>query len=125
MRLNAYIGLFTGLAVFASGCTQKPAPQQPIATDIQRTETVRYNKRDYIVSFKYDEASELYNVNVKRPSRPMSSNDKDKDNAIQVASSTVSYYSCPRGYRGKLVPGTANYRSNKSWQLAARCKQSG
>ncbi|MGI9371545.1 MAG: hypothetical protein ACR2OJ_03545 [Hyphomicrobiales bacterium] len=124
MRRLIFIGVLAGLSLLTGACAQKSSPE-PIATNIQRTETVRYNKRDYIVSFKYDQGSALYNVNVKRPSRPMSSNAKDKDNAVQVASSTVSYYSCPKGYRGRLVPGTASYRSNKSWQLAARCKQSG
>ena len=112
------------LVMVAGGCAKKDS-SGAVLTSTKRTETVRYNKRDYLVSFKYNDSSEAYDVTVKRPSRPMSGSDKDRDNAVQVAASTVSYYSCPKGYRGKLVPGSAAFSGDKSWSLAAKCQPSG
>ncbi|MGI9484163.1 MAG: hypothetical protein ACR2OR_17585 [Hyphomicrobiales bacterium] len=105
----------------AGGCAQKSSTDA-VLTSSKRTETVRYNKRDYLVSFKYNDSSQVYDVSVKRKSGPMSGSEKDRENAEQVAASTVSYYSCPQGYRGRPVPGSAAFSSNKTWTLAAKCQ---
>lgn len=89
----------------------------------QRTETVRYNKRDYTVSFIYDDSAKAYNVKVRRPARPMDAGSGDRNNATQVAASTVSYYACPTGYRAKPT-GAASY-SAAQWSVTTRCAKTG
>lgn len=119
MRLLPMAGLAIASTMMITGCAKKQTVSVPSLQ--QRTETVRYNKRDYSVTFKYNQSSQAYDVTVKRPAKPMSSNDKERDNAMQVAASTVSYYGCPVGYRGRPVAGSASFQSNKSWKASARC----
>ncbi|MEM7425357.1 MAG: hypothetical protein AAF441_04640 [Pseudomonadota bacterium] len=89
----------------------------------QRTETVRYNKRDYKVSFIYSNSAKAYNVSVRRPGRPMKSNSSDRNNATQVAISTVSYYACPKGFRARPV-GAPSY-GGRRWSVSAQCAPTG
>ena len=89
----------------------------------KRTETVRYNKRDYKVSFIYSKSSQSYDVSVRRPGRPMKSGATDRNNATQVAISTVSYYACPKGYRAKAL-GSPSY-SGSRWAVSAQCAPTG
>lgn len=125
MRQFCFLGaIILTVGGVGAGCAKK-STTAPVLTSTQRTETVRYNKRDYSVSFKYNDSSKAYDVSVKRPSKAMSSSSTDRNNAVQVASSTVSYFSCPKNYRGRLVPGSASYGGNKTWKLAARCLPQG
>ncbi len=89
----------------------------------QRNEIVRYNKRDYKVSFIYRNSAKAYDVSVKRPGRPMKSDATDRNNATQVAISTVSYYACPKGYRARAL-GSPSYGSSR-WAVTAQCAPTG
>ncbi len=107
-------------AVPLAGCQTGGSSASGVIGAYQRTETVRYNKRDYSVSFIYSNSTKAYNVTVKRPSRPMNNGAKDRNNATQVAMSTVSYYACPNGYRAKALSGAVSYGGSR-WAVKARC----
>jgi hypothetical protein len=113
--------VLTGLV---AGCAKKNATG-PVLSSTERTETVRYNKRDYSVRFKFDDSRKAYDVSVKRRKNPMTASSKERNNAVQAGISTVSYFSCPKGYRGRVVPGSASYGGNNTWNLAARCALQG
>ena len=100
----AIVGL---LALPLAGC-QTGKPSEGVIGAYQRTEVVRYNKRDYTVSFIYSDSSKSYDVKVRRPGRPMDGGASDRNNATQVASSTVSLLCLPhrlsrQAHRGSLV----------------------
>ena len=111
------------LSVLLGACQTGGGAGGGVIGAYQRTETVRYNKRDYKVSFIYSQSSKAYNVSVRRPGRPMKSDATDRNNATQVAISTVSYYACPKDFRAKPV-GSASYGSSR-WSVAARCAPTG
>ncbi|MEM8645489.1 MAG: hypothetical protein AAGF86_04010 [Pseudomonadota bacterium] len=111
----AFVGL---MALPLAGC-QTGGESEGVIGAYQRTETVRYNKRDYTVSFIYSDSSKSYDVKVRRQGRPMDAGAKDRNNATQVAASTVSYYACPAGYRAKPI-GSAQFASAQ-WSVNARC----
>ena len=115
----AIVGL---LALPAAGC-QTGNQSGGVIGAYQRTETVRYNKRDYTVSFIYEDSSKSYDVKVRRPGRPMDGGASDRNNATQVAASTVSYYACPTGYRAKPT-GTASF-AGAQWSVNTRCAKTG
>ncbi|NNF79102.1 MAG: hypothetical protein HKN05_13825 [Rhizobiales bacterium] len=113
----------TGLLAVPLAACQTGKPSEGVIGAYQRTETVRYNKRDYTVSFIYSDSSKSYNVKVRRPGGPMNSGATDRNNATQVASSTVSYYACPTGYRAKPT-GAASFASAQ-WSVSTRCAKTG
>lgn len=112
-----------GLLVVPLGACQTDKKSEGVIGAYQRTETVRYNKRDYTVSFVYSDSSKSYDVKVRRPSRPMDGGASDRNNATQIASSTVSYYACPTGYRAKPI-GEASF-SSAQWSVNTRCAKTG
>jgi len=107
------------VAGLVAGCQTTTGSTHGMIGAYERTETVRYNKKDYQVSFKYRDTAKAYDVSVKRASRPMTSGAEDRNNAQQVAISTVSYYACPKGYRAK-VSGVTAYSSER-WSVQAQC----
>ena len=115
--------LIVSLLALPLAACQTGSPTGGVLGAYKRTETVRYNKRDYKVSFIYSQSSKAYNVSVRRPGRPMKSDATDRNNATQVAISTVSYYACPKDFRAKPV-GSASYGSSR-WSVAARCAPTG
>ena len=44
---------------------------------------------------------------------------KQQKDAVQLATSSLSYYACPDGHRGRME-GVAAY-SNAKWRLQAKC----
>lgn len=112
-----------GLLALPLGACQTDSTSEGVVGAYQRTETVRYNKRDYSVSFIYQDSSKSYNVKVRRPGGPMNAGAADRNNATQVAASTVSYYACPTGYRAKPT-GAASF-SSAQWSVNTRCKKTG
>lgn len=86
----------------------------------QRNEMVRYKKRDYKVSFICSDSAKAYRVKVRRPGRPMKNDAKDRNNATQVAISTVSCYTCPKNQRAKAIAGSVSHGGNQ-WAVSARC----
>ena len=110
------------LALPLAGC-QTGEPSGGVIGAYQRTETVRYNKRDYTVSFIYSDSSKPYDVKVRRPGGPMNGGAADRNNATQVAASTVSYYACPTGYRAKPT-GAASF-AGAQWSVNAKCAKTG
>ena len=113
----AFVGL---MALPLAGC-QTGDQSEGIIGAYQRTETVRYNMRDYTVSFIYSDSSKSYDVKVRRQGQPMNGGATDRNNATQVAASTVSYYACPAGYRAKPL-GSASFASAQ-WSVNTRCKK--
>lgn len=115
--------LILGLLTLPLAACQTGKPADGVVGAYQRTEIVRYNKRDYTVSFIYSDSSKAYNVTVLRPKKPMDGGAADRNNATQVAASTVSYYACPQGYRAK--PTRAASYSGSKWSVSARCAKTG
>lgn len=115
--------LILGLLALPLAACQTGKPSEGVVGAYQRTEIVRYNKRDYTVSFIYNDSAKAYNVTVLRPKGPMNNGAADRNNATQIAASTVSYYACPQGYRAK--PTSAASYSSPKWSVTARCAKTG
>ena len=74
-----------GLLALPLAACQTSKPSEGVIGAYERTEIVRYNKRDYTVSFIYRDSSKSYDVKVHRPRGPMNNGAKDRNNATQVA----------------------------------------
>ena len=104
------------VAVLVAGCKTSntvritEAPPQPLTAP--RSEPIFYNGKTYQLDFS-PAGSGLYNMAVS------GMGPKQQKDAVQLATSSLSYYACPDGHRGR-IEGVAAYASSK-WRLQARC----
>lgn len=82
-----------------------------------RSEPIFYNGKHYALNYSYNDAMKAFDMKVSGTTTPMRS-DGEKD-AVNIASSSLGYFACPAGQRGRLV-GTPKFK-NGVWTLQARC----
>lgn len=82
-----------------------------------RSEPIFYNDKHYALSYSYNDAMKAFDMKVSGTTTAMKP-DSQKD-AINIASSSLGYFACPDGQRGRLV-GSPKFKGGM-WSLQARC----
>lgn len=91
----------------------KPVVAAPKAIAQSRSEPIFYNGKTYQLDFSRTATSGVYALSVAGMSA------KQQKDAVAVATSSLGYYACPEGQRGKLT-NTPAYAESK-WTMTARC----
>ncbi|MGE0008198.1 MAG: hypothetical protein AB7S92_21775 [Parvibaculaceae bacterium] len=110
-----------GLAVLLAACGK--AGNVDInsgAREVQtqsRSEPIYYNGRHYALNYTYNDSAKVFDMKVSGTTAAMKS-DSEKD-AVNIASSSLGYFACPEGQRGRLV-GAPKFKGG-TWALQARC----
>jgi hypothetical protein len=82
-----------------------------------RSEPIIYNGKHYALNYTYNDATKAFDMKVSGTEAAMKP-DSQKD-AINIASSSLGYFACPDGQRGRLV-GAPKFDGGV-WALQARC----
>lgn len=108
------------LAVMAalSACASKPKVdvKRSAASEIQttsRSEPIFYNGKTYQLDYDFNQGDNRFDMKVS------GLGPNNKQDAINIATSALSYYSCPDNRRGRLQ-GTPVYNAGK-WDVKAMC----
>jgi len=88
---------------------------------VAHTEPVHFNGQRYTITFQYQSSLSGYDVTVRRPKRPLRNTQGDRSSAVEVATSSVSHFACPKGQRAQMVPGSATFAAPTAWSIKARC----
>ena len=124
MRLLIAVAMIGPVLLF--GCAKKPAmvpaaPAAPIVVS-NHDEPVIFNGQKFIVSFKYGVADKVYDVEVRRASRPLSAKkESDLKDAAQVASSTLTHYACPGSTKARPTLAEPLLSKKGAWTTQLRC----
>lgn len=115
-RLNR-IAMLAALAAAVTGCktastvritNEKPAPEQVAA----RSEPIFYNGKTYKLDFA-PRSGGVYDMAVSGMSG------KQKKDAVAVATSSLGYFACPDGQKGRLQNDPAY--ADAKWRMQAKC----
>lgn len=110
--------ILVAAAVALAGCktektvritSERPQPE-PVAT---RSEPIFYNGKTYQLDFGPKGNSGVYDMAVS------GMGPKQKNDAVAVATSSLAYYACPDGQRGRLQ-NEPSYAGSK-WRMQAKC----
>ena len=106
-----------------AGCSNRQASvaRNPYADGVTHTEPVFYNGKHYNMQFRFAAAQNLYDVNIAgRGGRALGGKPGDERIISEVAASALGHFTCARGQKGRVIPGTVRH-TGKSWNLKARC----
>jgi len=111
-----------GFAVLLAACSKAgrvdiTSNGPPTLQTQSRSEPVFYNGKHYALNYSYNDAMKAFDVKVQGTESAMKP-DSQKD-AVNIASSSLSYFACPDGQRGRLV-GSPKFDGGV-WALQARC----
>ncbi len=110
------------LSVFAAACSKSgnidinSGGAKRVQTQA-RSEPIFYNGKHYALNYSYNEAMKAFDMKVSGTTAPMKP-DSQKD-ATNIAFSSLGYFACPDGQKGRLV-GTPKFKGGV-WALQARC----
>ena len=108
--------LLTAAAALLAACSQDPAVritrEKKAPPAVARSEPIFYNGKTYRLDFSPREAG-VYDMAVSGMSA------KQRKDAEAVATSSLGYFACPEGQRGKLQ-NTPSYTEAK-WRMQAKC----
>jgi hypothetical protein len=109
-----YIVLVFALALTACGKPQvsvvKTPPAQKVVTK-SRSEPIFYNGKTYQLDYDYAGGAFAMRVSGMGP--------KQQKDAVAVATSSLGYFACPDGQKGRLE-GVPSYDAGQ-WKMSARC----
>lgn len=107
------IVLITAIAACASKPKVEVTRSEPQIQTNSRSEPIFYNGKTYQLDYEFNQGQNLFDMKVSGlgPS--------NKQDAINIATSALSYYSCPDSKRGRLK-GSPAYNGGK-WSLKASC----
>ena len=111
--------LAISVAIIAlAGCSSKPkvdvkrsAPSEIQTTS--RSEPIFYNGKTYQLDYSFNDDRNLFDMKVS------GLGPNNKQDAINIATSALSYYSCPDSRRGRLQ-GQPVFNAGK-WDVKAMC----
>ncbi len=115
-RLNRF-AVFAVLGLVLAGCktastvritSEKPAPEQAAA----RSEPIFYNGKTYKLDFA-PRTGGVYDMAVS------GMGPKQKKDAVAVAISSLGYFACPEGQKGRLQNDPAY--ADAKWRMQAKC----
>jgi hypothetical protein len=78
-----------------------------------RSEPIFYNGKTYQLDYVYNEGQSAFDMKVS------GLGPKQQKDAVNIATSSLAYYACPDGQRGRLQ-GTPKFAEGK-WDLQAKC----
>jgi hypothetical protein len=105
-----------GLVLLAACTTKSKIEITRVAPTVQtksRSEPVFYNGKNYQLDYAYNETQRVFDMKVD------GLGPKQQKDATNIATSSLAYYACPDGQRGKLT-GAPVYIDGK-WALQAKC----
>jgi hypothetical protein len=111
-----------GLAVLLAACSKggnvdiNSGSSRKTQTQ-SRSEPIFYNGKHYALNYSYNDSMKSFDMKVSGTTTAMKP-DSQKD-AINIASSSLGYFACPEGQRGRLV-GSPKFNGGV-WALQARC----
>jgi hypothetical protein len=105
-------------AVFLTACESKSTVRvsngRPVAVETKsRSEPIFYNGKTYQLDFNFVEGSGTFDMRVS------GMGPKQKNDAVAVATSSLGYYACPEGQKGRLQ-GEPAYAGTR-WRMQAKC----
>lgn len=113
-RILICLTLPLALAACKTQSTVRVTNEKPVAAVPQsRSEPIFYNGRTYQLDFRPASAAGAYDMTVGGMSA------KQQKDAVAVATSSLGYYACPDGQRGKLTVEPSY--SAATWRMQARC----
>ena len=111
------VGLVICVFALLGGCAAKPefsVNRGPAAVQTgARSEPVYYNGKTYRLDYTYSEAQGLFDMRISGLSP------RQQQDAINIAISSLGYFACPDGQRGR-IRGMPIY-VNRKWSLFAQC----
>ena len=120
--MNRNVLALVCVAILASACSKSgnvdinSGGPRTVQTQ-SRSEPIFYNGKHYALAYTYNNSMKAFDVKVSGTTTPMKY-DSQKD-AVNIASSSLSYFACPDGQRGQLV-GSPKFDGGV-WVLQARC----
>lgn len=117
MRNHIHSLILLGLTgALLAGCSADPqvriTKDKPVQAVPARSEPIFYNGKTYRLDFSPRSAG-VYDMTVSGMSA------KQRKDAEAVATSSLGYFACPEGQRGKLQ-NTPAY-ANAKWRMQAKC----
>jgi hypothetical protein len=111
------ISVITCALVLLAACTTKSKIEvthvAPTVQTKSRSEPIFYNGKNYQLDYSFNEAQSVFDMRVS------GLGPKQQKDATNIATSSLAYYACPDGQRGKLI-GTPAFVDGK-WALQAKC----
>jgi hypothetical protein len=105
------------LSLVLAACAAKPKVDitrgAPEVQTMSRSEPIFYNGKTYQLDYVYDQAGGAFDMKV------AGLGPKQQQDAVNIATSALAYYACPKGQRGRLQ-GKPAYAGSK-WDLRAKC----
>jgi hypothetical protein len=115
MKESLMIALVLALAVGCSSGSKARFNRNGPATvqTNSRSEPIHYNGRTYQLDYDFDETQKLFAMRVSGLGA------KQQKDAVNIATSSLGYFACPDGQRGKIQD--APIYEGGTWTLFARC----
>ncbi|CAN5555388.1 hypothetical protein BH10PSE7_BH10PSE7_37410 [soil metagenome] len=111
-------GIIAALAACAEQSRVSVTKKTKATVDTRsRSEPIFYNGKHYLLTFDYNEGAKVFDMRVSGTSAAMTS--KQEKDAVAIATSSLGYFSCPDGQRGRLQ-GSPRFGSG-TWAMQARC----
>jgi hypothetical protein len=109
--------LICGLA-FLTACASKSKVEfthngPAVVQTKSRSEPIFYNGKTYQLDYTYGEAQSAFDMRIS------GLGPKQQQDAMNIATSSLGYFACPDGQRGKII-GAPAYVDSK-WALQAKC----
>jgi hypothetical protein len=115
-RMKKSMFIAGGLVLIAA-CTSKSKIEithvTPAVQTKSRSEPIFYNGKNYQLDYSFNAAQNVFDMKV------AGLGPKLQKDATNIATSSLAYYACPDGQRGRLV-GVPTYVDGK-WALQAKC----
>lgn len=113
-RLILLAAVTAALSACKTGKDVRISSDKPATVQTKpRSEPIFYNGKTYQLDFSNREGTPLFDVVVS------GMGPKQKNDAVAVATSSLGYYACPEGQKGRLQ-NEPSYTSSK-WRMQARC----
>lgn len=106
-----------GFCLALAGCAAKPKVEitrkEPSVQTTSRSEPIYYNGKTYQLDYSYNSGQRLFDMKVS------GLGPAQRQDAINIATSGLSYYSCPDSRRAKLQ-GSPSFKDG-FWNIKAMC----
>jgi hypothetical protein len=110
------IAIASGLCLLGACTTKSKVEITRVAPTVQtksRSEPIFYNGKNYQLDYAFNASQNAFDMKV------AGLGPKQQKDATNIATSSLAYYACPDGQRGKLM-GQPVYDGSR-WSLQARC----
>ena len=117
-QLLSHFTMITAAAALLGACESKPVVRitndKPVTVQTaSRSEPIFYNGKTYQLNFSSVQGSGVFDMRVS------GMGPKQSKDAVAVATSSLGYFACPDGQKGRLT-GAPAYADAK-WRMQAKC----